>query len=206
MKKQLCLIFGAVLALVLCGCSNAGAYGRELEDTVLVQVLGVDAMEGGITLTAAGTGGEAENGGEEETAMGTASGATLEDAFRNLPTAGNKYFSLTSVTQVIVGDGVDLRQVLGYVLEDPDMSWTATVWAVNGFAGKLMEETRDGGLERFTVLERSGLKQVSVKEALADLLSEGETALPALSARDGALEPLGTLYVQTVFHSGKRPQ
>lgn len=189
MKKSLCLVLAAALA-TLSGCSSAGAYGRELEDTVLVQVLGVDALDGTVTLTAAGS------GGEEGTVLGHASGATLEEAFRALPTAGDKYFSLTSVARLIVGDGVDWMELLDYVLMDPDMSWTAAVWAANGFAGKLMEAAEDGGLKRLDLLEKNGLEPATVKSALAELLSGGSTALPVLTVENGLPEPVGVLYVE----------
>lgn len=186
-EKRVLMIFGALLALSLSGCSSAGAYGRELEDTVLVQVLGVDVMDGEVTLTAAGA------GGEEGTGVESVSASTLEEAFRALPTAGDKYFSLTSVAHILVGDGVNLPQLLGYVLEDPDMSWTAKVWAVNGFAGRLMEGAEDGGVSRLSVLEQSGAAGVTVKTALAGLLSDGSISLPALAAGDTVMKPAGTI-------------
>lgn len=190
MKKSVSLVVCGALISCLSGCSLAGAYGRELEETVLVQVLGVDVMDGRVTLTAAGT------KGEDETALETASGATLEEAFRALPTAGEEYLSLTNVTRILLGDGADVRAVLDYVLEDPDMSWTATVWAADGFAGKMMEEMEDGGIGRLDVLEQSGAMQPSVKSVLAELSSDGETALPVLALRGGTLETVGKLHIE----------
>lgn len=189
-KRILCFICCGGLALSLSGCASSGAYGRELEDTVLVRVLGVDVMDGAVTLTAAGS------GGEEDTVLETVSAPSLAAAFRALPTVGDKYFSLTSVTHILVGDGVFLPQLLNYVLDDPDMSWTAKVWAVNGFAGKLMEQTQDGGIGRLSVLEQSETAKITVKTALAGLLSDGAASLPMLAARDGVPEPAGTLYFE----------
>lgn len=189
-KRILCFVCCGGFAISLSGCSSAGAYGRELEDTVLVQVLGVDVMDGAVTLTAAGA------GGEEGTATETASASSLEEAFHALPTAGDKYFSLTSVAHIIVGDGVNLPQLLGYVLEDPDMSWTARVWAVNGFAGRLMEGAQDGGVSRLSVLEQSGAAGMTVKTALAGLLSDGAVRLPVLAVGDAVIELAGTIYFE----------
>lgn len=186
-KKWAWFALCAALALPLSGCYSAGAYGRELEDTVLVQVLGVDVIDGAVTLTAAGA------GGEEGAATETVSAPSLEEAFRALPAAGDKYFSLTSVGHILVGDGVNLPQLLGYVLEDPDMSWTARVWAVNGFAGRLMEGAEDGGVGRLSVLEQSGTAGVTVKTALAGLLSDGSISLPALAVGDTVMGPAGTI-------------
>lgn len=189
-KRILCFVCCGGFALSLPGCASSKAYGRELEDTVLVQVLGVDVMDGAVTLTAAGS------GGEEDTVLETISAPTLAEAFQALPTAGDKYFSLTSVAHILVGDGVFLPQLLNYVLDDPDMSWTAKVWAVNGFAGKLMEQTQDGGIGRLSVLEQSETGKITVKTALAGLLSDAGASLPMLAAKDGVLEPAGTFYFE----------
>lgn len=183
------LLCAAVLA-GLCGCASTGAHGRELEETVLVQVVGVDWDGRGVTLTAAGT------DGEGETVLESVSGAGLAEAFAALPEAGETYFSLTNVTQILVGDGVNLREVLDYVLADREMSYLARVWAVNGFAGAVMGQTQDGGIARLALWKESGGTQTAtVKSALAGLLDGGSTALTALTVRDGLLEPEGILYI-----------
>lgn len=187
-RRAALAVWAVGAALCLAGCSAAGAYGRELEDTVLVEVIGVDAWEEGVTLTAAGM------DGEEGTAMAQVSAPTLEEAFAALPTAGEKYLSLTNVSHVIVGDGVDLFGTLEYVLRDRDMSYMAQVWAAGGgFAGALMEQTEDGGAGRFAVLKQSGVGQVTVKGALAALLAGEAVGLPTLAMWEGRLEPVGML-------------
>lgn len=190
MKKavwlKICALAAAVL-LPLSGCA-AGADGREPEDTVLAQVIGVDVDGQGVTVTAAGTDGE-------ETALAAASGETLEAAFAALPTAGDKYVSLTNVTHVLMGDGVDVIAVLRYVLEDPDMSYMAKVWAA-GYAGGVMEELKEEGLARFQILEQGGTETVTVKTALAELLEEKKTVMPSLSMGRTRLEVVGKLYFE----------
>ena len=186
-KKTGCAALCFTLVACLSGCSAAGAESRELEGTVLVQVLGVDAWGSGVALTAAGA------DGEEETAVECVRAGSLEEAFAALPAAGEKRLSLTSVAHLLVGDGVELEKVLEYVLNDPDMSYMAEVWAVNGFAGAVMEELEDGGIGRLGLLKSEG--GITVKTALAELL-EGGTALPALAVKDGQLEPAGTLYIE----------
>lgn len=191
MKRWKALALCSALAVGMCGCSTAGAYGRELEETVLVQILGIDAGGSGITLTAAGA------GGDGETVVETVSGSDLADAFKRLPTVGEQYLSLTNVTHVIVGDGVNLKQVLDYVLADKDMSYSAGVWTVSGFAGPLVKMVgEEDGIGRFTVLKQSGEDRPTVKTALAGLENEGETALPALAVREGTLDVVGTLYFE----------
>ena len=188
MKRHLCLILAAAVLLALSGCTSANAAGREPEDTVLAQVIGVDVDGRGIVVTAAGQDGE-------KTAVVSASGDTLEEAFDALPTAGEKYVSLTNVTHILLGDGIDTLALLRYVVEDPDMSYMARVWA-GGFAGGLMEDMKETGLERFRTLEQSGVATVTVKTALAELLSGQTAEIPALSAPDGELEVVGKLYFE----------
>lgn len=187
MKRYRGLLLAAGLML-LSGCTSAGAAGREPEDTVLVQVVGVDVDGRGVVVTAAGRDGE-------ETTVVTVSGDSLAEAFGVLPTAGDRYLSLTNVTQVLVGDGVDVAAVLRYVLEDPDMSYMARVWAA-GYAGGLLEEVKEEGLERFRLIEEGGAETVTVKAALAELLEGKQTALPSLSVGRAGLEVAGKLYYE----------
>lgn len=188
MRRYLSLSLAVVCLLILSSCTSAGAAGREPEDTVLVQVVGVDVDGRGIVVTAAGR-------DREETAVVSASGGSLEEAFTALPTAGDRYLSLTNVTQVLVGDGVDVAAVLRYVLDDPDMSYMAKVWAVS-YAGGVMEELKEQGLERFQILEEGGAETVTVKAALAELLEGKQTALPSLSMGRTGLEVVGRLYYE----------
>lgn len=188
MKRYLCLSLMAACLFILSSCTSAHAAGREPEDTVLAQVIGVDVDGRGIVVTAAGQDGE-------ETAVVSASGETLEEAFAALPTAGEKYVSLTNVSHILLGDGIGVAALLRYVVEDPDMSYMARVWA-GGFAGGLMEDLKETGLERFRTLEQSGVSTVTVKTALAELLTGQKTEIPALAVPDGELEVVGKLYFE----------
>ncbi len=186
--KQRWLALCAALALTLSGCTSANAAGREPENTVPALIIGVDADSRGVSVTAVGQDGE-------KTALVTAPGQTLGEAFTALPTAGDKYFSLTNVTHILVGDGVDVAALLNYVLNDPDMSYMAKVWTT-GFAGGLMEHLKEGGLERFQILEQSGTETITVKTALAELLSEKSTAIPTLAFGENGLDVVGKLYFE----------
>lgn len=187
-SRETYVLFLALLLVPLGGCASASASGREPEDTVLAQVVGVDVDGRGVTVTAAGRDGE-------ETAVVSASGGSLEEAFAALSTAGEKYFSLTNVTQVLVGDGVDVIAVLKYVLDDPDMSYRARVWAA-GYAGGVMEELKEKGLGRFQLLEEGGAGTATVKTALAELLEEKKTVIPSLTMGRAGLEVAGKLYFE----------
>lgn len=187
-SRETYVLITAACLLLLSGCTSGNAAGREPEDTVLAQIIGVDVDGQGVSVTAAGQDGE-------ETALVTASGGTLEEAFKALSTAGDKYFSLTNVTHVLMGDGVDVVNLLRYVLEDPDMSYMAKVWTA-GYAGGVMEELKEEGLERFQTLERGGAETVTVKTALAELLEINKTVIPSLSMGNAKLEVVGRLYFE----------
>ncbi len=174
-----------LLIFLLCGCS-AGDRGKEPENTVLAQVLGIDRMGGVYLLTAAGTN---EAG---KPLVQTAEGATLEEAFAAMPGAGEKWVSLTNVTQLLLGDGVEPRETLTFIINKSGMSWRANVWYAP-LATALMSEQEDGGIARLTLMEQAGTPVVTVLEALAGLLQEGKANLPALVIEKGKLTVSGAV-------------
>lgn len=172
-----------ICLLPLCGCVGS-ARGREPENTVPARVVGVDRMDGTWMVTAAGT----DPAGE--TVLHRAEGDTLEEAFSALSGAGERWVSVTGVSDFLIGDGVELKQTLLYILDDSGMSWRAGVWYVP-IAGAVMEKQTGGGADRLTVLKESGAETVSVLDALAELEEKGRTSLPALTERDGMLTRCG---------------
>lgn len=185
MKKAVGLTLAC--ALVLCGCTSV--YGREPENTVVVQVLGVDWSDGVYTLTAAG------RSGTGEPVIQRTAGPSLEEAFAALPGGGEAWLSLTGVSWLLLGDGVDPREVLLYVLADSGMSWRATVW-YTPIAEATMRELEDGGMGRLRVLEESGLETVDVLDVLTALESGEAAEVPAVMAAGGTLEPVGSVWYQ----------
>ena len=169
--------------LLLCGC-GALPYPRELENTLLMRVLGVDQSWDEVVVTAANI----PEKGEEKISL-TAKGKDLEESCQRLKETGEEYVALTHVTQIVIGEDSDLQAVLQAVLEQKEVGQTATVWRCEGTAWETMEKT-GGGAKRLTSLElnQSGLKTVTVLEALAQLEETGEVALPELTVKDGALE------------------
>ena len=174
--------------LTLCGCAGSDR-GREPENTVLAQVVGIDRPEGTWLVTAAG------KDGKGETVYRTAEGKTLSEAFGTIPGAGESWMSVSGVSDFLVGDGVELREVLFFILDDSGMSWRANVWCVP-IAAAVMEEHTAGGGDRLAVLRESGIKTVTVLDALADLEETGRTQVPALTTQRGKLTVGGTLYYE----------
>lgn len=147
MKRMLlCLL----ALLPLTGC-EALPFARELEATMVVQVLGVDWTDDGVILTAVSDPGE----GSEDTKAEVLSGAgrDLAEAEAALKSAGEEYVSLTHVTQLVLGADSDLPAVLEAALEEPALGQGATVWmAADGTAKELLEGA-GGGAKRLSSIE-----------------------------------------------------
>lgn len=163
----------------LTGCEML-PFARELESTMLVQVLGVDWTQDGVTLTGA------DDSGSEEGSVLSASGRTMEEAERNLKGAGEQYVSLTHVTQLVLGAQTDLAAVLAAALEKNELSQSATVWiAREGTAQELMETVGGGGRRLSSIELNSDAQSVTVLQSLMRLNERGEVELPLLT-REGA--------------------
>lgn len=185
-KTGICLALSCLIPL--CGCVG-GTRGREPENTVLAQVVGVDQMGEVWLLTAAGK----DHTGK--TVLQRAEGRSLDEAFAALSAAGETWVSVTGVNDFLLGDGVDLKETLRFVLDDSGMSWRASVWYVP-IAGAVMEEQETGGGDRLTVLKESGAASRSVLDVLVELEETGATMLPALTTRDGKLTVGGALHYE----------
>ena len=164
--------------LCLTGCEML-PFARELESTMLVQVLGVDWVDSGVTLTGA------DDPGSGEGSVLSASGRTMEEAERNLKGAGEQYVSLTHVTQLVLGAQTDLAAVLAAALEKNELSQSATVWiAREGTAQELMETVGGGGRRLSSIELNSDAQSVTVLQSLMRLNEQGEVELPLLT-REG---------------------
>lgn len=180
------LWFCALMPILLFSGCASGTRGRELENTVLAQVMGVDNMDGGFLLTIAGT------DGKEETVFQQAWGSSLEDACEAIHWAGERWVSLTNVTQFILGDGVEPGQVLHFILDESGMSWRGSVWYAP-VAAAMIEDQPDGGMARLKLWEDSDLQTISVLHGLANWVQYGTLTLPALSNQTGVLSVSGNI-------------
>lgn len=178
-----------VIIVLLTGC-DIKPFARELESTMLVQVLGVDWSEDVVALTAACDSG-AENTGASTVL--SADGRDFEEAKKNLQSAGEEYVSLTHVTQIVLGEGADLDAVLETALKEPALSQSATVWlSENGSAKDLLERV-NGGAKRLSSVElNSGVKLVTVLQCRMRLEEQGQTELPMLAVENNVLTWTGT--------------
>lgn len=195
MKRMLlCLL----ALLPLTGC-EALPFARELEATMVVQVLGVDWSDDGVILTAVSDPGE----GSEDTKAEVLSGAgrDLAEAEAALKSAGEEYVSLTHVTLLVLGADSDLPAVLEAALEEPALGQGATVWmAADGTAKELLEGA-GGGAKRLSSIElNTGVTPVTVLQGLMRLEEDGRVELPALNLEEEILMPAGTKLIQEEVH------
>lgn len=172
MRKWLLLC--AALAVLLAGWRPAA---KEPEGLALVRVLGVDGP-GPVRLTAV-------CGGEDQgnQSRGSCAGADFDGALAGLPWAGREELSLTSVSYIIVGRDVELREVLLCVLRNRELGASATVWLAEEGAAEMLAGCGDpaSGLD---LLTRQGCGAPTAVEALARL-ERGEVLTLPLLAGDG---------------------
>lgn len=175
MRKWLLLAVG--LAVLLAGWGPAP---KEPEGLGLVRVLGVDGR-GPVTLTAV-CGGDDQG----DQSRGRFTGADFGRALGGLPWSGSEELSLTSVSYIIVGRDVELREVLLAALRNEELGASATVWLAEEGAARLLEGCRDpaAGLD---LLTRRGTEAPTVVEALAELERGGSPCLPLLTGEGPAL-------------------
>lgn len=159
---------------LLSGCAG----GRELETTLLVRAVGADRTAGGgLILTAVGK-------TDEDPVRGM--GEDWSAAVEALATAGERYVTCTHMTELVIGAGVDVEQLLEEAVEHWETGYLATVWLADGAAGELLAD--GGAADRLDALREAGeVEAVNVLDALVELKREGEVDLPLLTARDGAI-------------------
>ena len=100
-----------------------------------------------------------------------------------LPWSGEEELSLTSVSYIIVGRDVALKEMLLAVLRNEELGASATVWLAEEGAAALLDACRDpaSGLD---LLKRRGIEAPTVVKALA-ALERGEVLTLPLLTGDG---------------------
>lgn len=182
-RGLLCVLICSLLS----GC-EAVPFARELESTMLVQVLGVDWTEEEVVLTAAG-----DPGAGGGAAVLSASGRTLQAAQEALKGAGEEYVSLTHVTQIVLGTGSDCRAVLEAILDDPVLGQGSTVWMAEKGTAKDLLEAVDGGAKRLSSIElNSGAEALTVLQSLMYLEERGRVEIRTLDVEKGVLQWSGS--------------
>ena len=175
--------------LMLCACGAALLFlagwrpvPREPDGMALVRVLGVDGREA-VTLTAVCGGDD-----QEDPSRGQCAGADFEQALEALPWSGERELALTSVSYIIVGRDVALREVLTAVLRNEELGASATVWLAEDGAAALLARCEDPA-EGLDLLARREAGVPTVVEALAKLERGEALTLPLLAGdRPGLID------------------
>lgn len=168
--------------MTLTGCTSVA---REPDSLTLVRVLGVDDGDA-VVFTAVS--GKSDQGAVER---GGSKGENYQQAREKVPWSGKgTELSLTGVSYVLVGESVDLQELLQWVMEDVDLGASATVWVAEGGAEDLLSDCEDpaADLELLTI---KGTAAPTVAQAAAELATDGKTALPRLGRKDGRVEERG---------------
>ena len=178
--KRILVLLAAWVFLV--GCSSVA---REPDNLTLVRVLGVD--DGEVVVFTAVSG----KSGQGRVERGDGEGEDFRQAREEVPWSGTgTELSLTGVSYLLVGEDVDLRELLLWAMEDVDLGASATVWSVEGAAKILLENCEDPAAE-LELLQLKGVPAPTVAQAAAELMTEGGTMLPRLGRENGRMVERG---------------
>ncbi len=171
--------------LLATGCESISS-AKELEATMLVQVLGVDWVDDKVVLTAASDPGTGSGGAK--TAVLSAEGKELEEAKKELEAAGEERVALTHVAQIVLGEGTKLSKVLDAALNDSALGQGATVWVSEKGTAEVLLKAVDGGAKRLASIEiNTGVKPVTVLQSMMRLEEQGWVDLPVLQREKDTL-------------------
>lgn len=142
-----------VLSL-LSGCGKRALlpYAREMDDTALLRVVGVDARETGVCLTAAA----GSRPGEAALVL-SAEGWSIPTAVQAVQDQGDRWVSFGHVDQILVGEDQATRglaELMDYLAREPQLGPGAQLWVVYGSAARATETT--GVAERLARLSENG--------------------------------------------------
>lgn len=195
MRRCGMLLLTLALWTALSGCAGV-PYAHEIETTVLMEVLGVDAAgETAVAVSAASAGraGAGDAQGEEPVIL-SAPAETVAAACARMQTFGEQFIFFGDVERVLVGEGAaraGVEELLAHIARDPELRLEAGLWVVKGgsAADVLFDGEAGGSLPaRLEALERDAELHATphprtARAALADLLENGCTLLPALERR-----------------------
>ncbi len=180
MRRSAVLMLCALL--LLSGCSPVA---REPDNLALVRVLGVDGKSQ-VTLTAI-----CARDNQGMVGRGSAFADNFEQARKQIPWSGQtEELSLTGVSYLLVGPGVDLESVLFSILNDADLGASATVWSVSTGAAATLGACDDPAAD-LELLTLQGIRAPTVAQAAAALSGKGEVSLPCLEEQNGRLNEKG---------------
>lgn len=192
MKTRLFSLLAA-LCLLLTGCSSTLSLplARELRSTALVGTLGVDlTADGTRMITAAAQGRQ-----KEEITLFTGRGQTLAGAVSAAVSSGSEAVDRTHTGHILLGTGAaeSFAETVQDGFRGNQLSTETQIWFLKGSsaAQALAQTDAFDRLETLSAGAEETVPTLTLRQAAAGL-SEGEPVLiPAVTLRDGTLEPDG---------------
>jgi Ger(x)C family germination protein len=181
------ILLGVLLALTLTGCSgNFLPTGHDVQMVELMETMGLDAEEDGLTMTVSG-------GGREETVVRTGTGKTLAQALTEIQTQSDCYVSYGHVSGVLIGEETarqGISALLDFLQRDAELRLNTYLYIVrDGTAQEVLEQSEENGVQvadRLKAMELdAGLVSDSypynLKDVLVGLEDNGCALVPALT-------------------------
>lgn len=189
--RRVCAV--AVSLCLLSGCSAHiwEPYRRQMDDISLLRVVGVDAGDAGVELTAA-----ADPVGEAVGEVLTAQGETLAGAMYATRRQADRYVFYGHVDRLLLGQEQATRgigPILDCLARDPELGPDCRLWVVRGRAAHVVNGEK-GLSRRLEQMERD-MDVPGAGDAMGVLAREGSMWLPALDVVEGngqtQLQPAG---------------
>ncbi len=183
--------------LLLAGCTGLPK-PREMGEMALLRTVGVDGAAPAVTLTAStGERASGTEGNKEPPLILTGEGASLSAAALELRVHSDSYVFSGYVDKLLVGQGADLYDVLGWFAHDDELGLGARLWLIrDATAARAVGEAGEKGVERrlsaLELDEKLGAAPMTrtAGEIYSTLLDRGCAFLPALTAGE-ELSPAG---------------
>lgn len=147
MKKTVVLLIIIWMLLPLCGCAGIYSNYREVEQMLVIQTMGLDALPGGVKVSMASSA-DSKKSGNGPVRI-TSRGPTVTDAIQNARRSSHEeeiFYAHTG--QMLIGEEAartDFDHMLAYICRSPDVSIDVPVFIVRGgTAEELITSAGDG--------------------------------------------------------------
>ena len=182
------LVLMLAQCLLLAGCTGLPK-PREMGEMALVRTVGVDGGAPAVTLTVStGERSSGTEGNKQPPLILTGEGASLSAAAQELRAHSDSYVFSGYVDQVLVGEGADLRDVLGWFAHDDELALGAKLWLLRDMsASQAVGEAGETGVERrlsaLELDEKLGAAPMTrtAGDIYSSLLDRGCVFIPALT-------------------------
>ena len=194
--RRLCAAVLAVCTLTGCSAQLREPYRRQADDLALLRVVGVDASDGGVKVTAA-----ADGVGDEPGEVLSAQSETMAGAMHATREQGERYVFYGHADRLLLGEELAVQgigSVLDGLARDGELGSDCRLWVVLGRASQVVGAV-SGLSRRLEQMERD-VNVPSAGDAMSVLAREGSLWLPALTVTEeegqALLRPAGYAVVR----------